>query len=104
MYPENHPLYDPNFSTTFYMDFTIADMFGADAVKDTYKRAFKEWKNDFRYLTDLVITLNHKLWAHWESGNDKLARLYNDLWEEADAYALDHLKDMELNYFFTMTD
>ena len=31
--------------TTFWQDFSIADRFGIDAVKDTYNRAFKEWKN-----------------------------------------------------------
>ena len=27
--------------TTFYMDFSIADMVGVDAIKDTYNRIFK---------------------------------------------------------------
>lgn len=30
--------------TTFWMDFSIADRFGAAAVKDTFNRAFAEWK------------------------------------------------------------
>lgn len=28
------------FSTTFFMDFSIADKFGDDAIKDTFERAF----------------------------------------------------------------
>ena len=36
--------YEPK--TTFWEDFSIADRFGLDAVKDTYIRAFKEWKNN----------------------------------------------------------
>ena len=28
--------------TTFWMDFTIADRFGINAVKDTFKRAYEE--------------------------------------------------------------
>lgn len=31
------------FKTTFWIDFTIADQFGLEAVKDTYERAFNEW-------------------------------------------------------------
>lgn len=31
--------------TTFKMDFTIADRFGIEAIKDTYKRAFNELNN-----------------------------------------------------------
>ena len=30
--------------TTFWDDFSIADRFGISAIKDTYKRAFEEWK------------------------------------------------------------
>ena len=53
---------------TFWMDFSIADRFGVKAVKDTYHRAFKAWKHDYRYLTDLVIVLNHKIWQHYDDG------------------------------------
>ncbi len=28
--------------TTFWMDFSIADKFGIAAIKDTYKRAFRD--------------------------------------------------------------
>jgi hypothetical protein len=92
------------FSTTFWQDFTIADAFGEDAVKDTFDRAFEEWKSDYRYLTDLVIVLNHKLWEHYEKGNESLARLYDSLWKKADGYAMDTLKDDELGYFLDQTD
>lgn len=96
--PEN------NFSTTFRMDFSIADRFGVPAVIDTFNRAFAEWKSDHRYLTDLVITLNHKIWEHYEGGNEELAKVYNGLWEKADAYACDNLKGEELAYFYRETD
>ena len=39
------------FSTTFFMDFSIADRFGDDAIKDTFQRAFKEWKRDYLHLS-----------------------------------------------------
>ena len=45
--------------TTFYMDFTIADHFGIEAIKDTFNRAFEEWKTDYKYLTFLVLNLNN---------------------------------------------
>lgn len=44
--------------TTFFEDFTIAEYFGVNAIKDTYNRAFNEWKNDYKYLTELVMVLN----------------------------------------------
>lgn len=49
--------------TTFWDDFSIADNFGIDAVCDTYNRAFQEWKTDYKYLTELVMVLNWKIWS-----------------------------------------
>lgn len=89
--------------TTFWMDFDIADKFGVNAVKDTYKRAFHEWKHDYRYLTELVMVLNHKCWQHYERNNE-LSELYASLYEVADNYAIDNLKGQELKYFLEVTD
>ena len=89
--------------TTFYEDFSIADMFGPAAIKDTYNRAFKEWKSDYQYLTELVMVLNWKIWEYYEI-DDEYAHLYNDLWAEADGYAVDNLKGAELTYFYDITD
>ena len=89
--------------TTFWQDFSIADAFGVAAIKDTYKRAFKEWKEDYKYLTELVMVLNWKIWQH-HGKNDRYAELYNELWDEANQYASDNLKGEELSYFFRITD
>lgn len=89
--------------TTFYSDFSIADHFGVNAIKDTYKRAFKDWKRDYKYLTELVMVLNWKIWEHHGSNNE-YAKVYNELWQEADEYACTHLKGDELNYFYSTTD
>lgn len=90
-------------TTTFYGDFSIADYFGADAIKDTFNTAFSEWKNDYRYLTNLVVTLNHKSWEYADN-NEGYASLYNELYEKANDYALVTLKGDELTYFFDITD
>jgi len=101
--------------TTFYQDFTIADQFGMGAIQDTFNRAFDEWKKDFKYLTALVICLNHKIWEYYEkehavSGLQQkkvfhaISELYDKLWKEADAYACDNLKGEELDYFYRETD
>ena len=96
-------MYEEAFTTTFWDDFSIADRFGISAVKDTFNRAFKEWKSDYKYLTDLVMVLNHKIWQ-WYEKNDALARVYNDLWMKADQYAVDNLKGEELSYYYEVTD
>lgn len=96
-------MFDFEWQTTFWSDFSIADRFGISAVKDTYKRAFDEWKDNYVYLTELVIVLNHKI-GQWYEKNEPLARVYNDLWEKTNSYAWDHLKGEEQTYFFRATD
>lgn len=51
--------------TTFYEDFSIADHFGALAVRDTYCRAFNAWQNNIEYMTELVMVLNWKIREHY---------------------------------------
>ena len=89
--------------TTFFQDFSIADNYGISAIKDTYNRAFKAWKKDYKYLTELVMVLNWKLWQ-WNEENEDFANVYQELWEQADAYAMDNLKGEELEYFLGTTD
>lgn len=93
-----------NWKTTFWQDFTIADRFGKGAVKDTFNRAFEEWKTNYVYLTELVLVLNWKIWEHYEKEEHALAALYDKLWKEADAYAVENLKGDELTYFYRVTD
>ncbi len=89
--------------STFWQDFSIADAFGINAIKDTFKRAFAEWKNNYVYLTELVLVLNHKIWQ-WYEKNEEVARVYNGLWEATDDYARENLKGEELSFFFETTD
>lgn len=90
--------------TTFWQDFSIADQFGIPAIEDTYKRSFDEWKDDYRYLTELVLVLNWKIWEHWEKEHLATARVYDALWREASKYAETHLKGEELAYYLRITD
>ena len=90
--------------TTFFDDFSIADNFGADAIKDTFKRALDEWKANKIYLTELVMVLNHKSWFMNDKGKESLSKLYADLYEKADNYAITHLKGEDLQYFLRVTD
>lgn len=89
--------------TTFWEDFSIADKYGIAGVKDTYKRAFDEWKGNYKFFTELVIVLNHKIWQHCEI-NCELAALYDRLWREADEYAMNNFKGEELDYYYRVTD
>lgn len=89
--------------STFWEDFTIAEAFGDEAILDTYERVFETWKNDYRYLTELVMVLNWKLWEWWIE-NEHLGTLYNNLWAKTDDYACETLKGEELAYFYRTVD
>lgn len=66
--------------TTFWGDFSIADKYGIAGVKDTYKRAFNEWKDDYKFFTELTLVLNHKIWLHCMTGcGGKLTELIAEL-------------------------
>ena len=97
-------LFDYECITTFWDDFSIAEHFGDDAIKDTYNRAMEEWKTNYKYLTELVMVLNHKIWQHYVAGNHMTAMVYNTLWETASNYAYENLKKKELTYFLRTTD
>lgn len=90
--------------TTFWQDFSIADKFGLKAVEDTFNRAFEEWHDDYKYLTELVIVLNTKCWNLYHFKNMELAKLYDKLYHQADAYAYENLKGEEMEYYFNFTD
>ena len=90
-------------TTTFWEDFSIADAFGINAVKDTWKRAFKEWKDNCVYITELCIVMNLKCWYHHKH-NTVLSELYSDYYYQAREYALNHLKKDELMFFIETTD
>ncbi len=95
------PNYD--FKTTFWQDFTIAEAFGNDAIKDTFKRVFDGWKTNVEYLAELVLVLNWKGWQ-WYGKDEERSKIYFDIYQKADDYAYENLKGEDLNYYFHVTD
>lgn len=90
--------------TTWYMDFSIADVFGAGAVRATYMDALMNCEYlGHEYLTELVMVLNWKIFEHYEKNNE-LAELYNDLWEQAGDHAFETLTGDELDYYLRTID
>ncbi len=89
--------------TTFFMDFSIADNYGVNQIKSTYNKIFNEWKDNYEYLTELVMVLNWKIWEHYET-KVLFAECYQKLWEQTDAYACENLKGEALEYFYRTVD
>lgn len=90
--------------TTFWSDFSIADVFGTKAVKDTFNRAFKEWKDNVIYGTELTIVMNMKCWYWYEHNNNELSTLYSEYYYKVRDYCLSHYKGEDLQYYYENTD
>ncbi len=96
-------LLDYECQTTFWEDFSIAERFGAEAIKDTYKRTRAEWERDQVYGTELSMILNHKCW-YWYEENNTFSKLYAELWGEYHDWVLDHWGGEDLTYYLRVTD
>ncbi|MDO4932014.1 MAG: hypothetical protein Q4E63_05100 [Prevotellaceae bacterium] len=88
--------------TTFWQDFSIADRFGNRVIENTFNKVKSEWKDNYKYWTELCLVLNHKIWQWHERDNQK-ALLYDRLWREADAMTAEW-SDKEQAYYFEITD
>ena len=94
--------------TTFANDFALAEVCGDDAIRDTFKRALKGWKDNYKYLTELEMVLNWLCWFWFaESQRDEeLSRLYADLFYECRGAFYDRWSKDEaaVEYHFNCTD
>ena len=53
--------FDYQFETTFWEEFSIADNYGSEGVVEHYNLVFYQWKDNLKYLTELVMVLNWKI-------------------------------------------
>ena len=92
------------------LDFAIAEKVGGKSVTDTFKRAFEKAKTDNTLLGELCQTLLTKCYEHNTTARRRrdadnahmhmqLAETYEQLWEEADEYAVNNLKGKELEAY-----
>lgn len=88
--------------TTFYGDLTIAEHYGPDAIRETYARVVQDWFDNYKYFTEFVLCLNHKIWELYET-NEPLAAVYNELWQKADALTC-QWEGEAAEYYFRVTD
>lgn len=92
-------------TTLYWQRFSIGEKYGIDEVKEVYNDIFMAAKDDYKLLTELVMILNHKSWQHSEElTGSKFCKTYADLYYEARNYALNNLKNDELQYFLETTD
>lgn len=89
--------------TKFWDDFSTAEKNGLEAIQDAFDKVFK-WKDNFKCLAELVLVLNHKRWMHSRMGSAELSKIYFTLWHQANDYALDNLKGLELSRYLDIMD
>lgn len=98
--------------TTFWEGFSIADLFGIDAVKDTFNRAFAAWRDDVEYIAELALVLNHKGCFYYNASeqhdNDKglyaFSQTYFAMYQTVHDYAHEHFTGDDADYYFKVTD
>ena len=89
--------------TTFWADLTIAEVYGEQAVRETFERVTQDWGQNYKYYTEFVLCLNHKIWRYYKE-NETLARVYDELWRKGDDFARDTFKGEALDYYWEITD
>lgn len=94
---------DYKFESSFYEEFSVADEFGPEGVRRHYDTVFEQYKDNLKYLTELVLVLNIKLFL-WFKVDDDLGLTYEELWKETDGYALETLKGDDLHYYLHTLD
>jgi len=112
--------YKPKY--TFYSDFAIAEfyfVYGKDknSIKETYDRVIKSWSSSYEALTEIILVLNHKIWAFFQDvdtqylGIDKekgkeIAGIYNELWKKTEDlfFKLYENNDDAMSHYYEVTD
>lgn len=102
---------------TFVNDFALAEAFGDNAILDTYRRAEMGWLKDYKYMTELVMSLNWLCWFWHYNKDPELSQLYGDLYyrgrdafyehnetQEGDPDEVIARKEEAVRYFFECTD
>ena len=89
--------------TTFYTDFSIAEIFSVDSIRSTYIQCFNEWKENYEYITELCMVLNWKMFRWFEVRED-FYEVYRELYRTLDEWCVENLKGDELEYYYFTTD
>ena len=99
-------------TTTFCSDFAIADWYGEDSVKETFERVKTHWLSDYKYCTELAVSLAYLSYANDQlskqgiEDRDKYVSLYWELYEKARDLFYETYKDNKeaTDHFFEWTD
>ena len=85
--------------TTYASDFDNAEMLGTKAILDTYNRVSEQAKDNYKYLTELVMVLYYKFWKWFYLTDGITYKLYYALFVDASDYASYTLEADEFEYY-----
>lgn len=98
-------------NTHYHTAFTLAEAYPNLSVADRlvliaamFIVFFEEAKDDYRKLTELVAVLNHKIWEHYDNGDELFSRKYDILWRKGDSWASEHLEGDAMTHFCWVLD
>lgn len=94
---------DYKFESSFWEEFSIAEEYGSEGVRDHWNLVFEQWKDNIKFLTELVLVLNIKIFI-WYGVDDSIGLTYDELWKQTDGYALETLKGDDLHYYLHTID
>lgn len=70
-----------------------------DEIKKDFNIKFKEYKKDFKKLTDLAVEMRY-LSRKYLDNNKRLSNMYNNLFEKINEYIVLNYSRENLNYYF----
>ena len=79
-------------------------------IESLFEKVFELNKTNIKFLTELACVVNLKCWEFYESGDNKLSRIYSDLYYKVREYVLETayengaFNDEDIRYYFEITD
>ena len=89
--------------TTFYTDFSISEIFGIDSIVDTYNICLMNWKTNYKYITELYLVINWKMFR-WYNNDRRYYECYLNLFRELEKWVHENFSKEELEFFYKKTD
>lgn len=104
-------------STIFYGDFTAAEPFGIQAVKETFANAHFRTRG-YKVVTELAVVVNHKGWEWYSKMEaaqaagltqeakrcEQISQYYFERYHEVYDWAAENLHEDEATFFYSVLD
>ena len=91
------------FESTFWEEFSIAESYGEKGIREHFDLVFPQWKDNLKYIMELVQVLNLKV-AVWFGKDDDLGMTYDELCHKADSYVFENYSKEDLQTYIHTLD